>query len=208
MAMHDKKIGDFLDRLADRVPAPGGGAAAAVHAALGAALLGMVARYSTGEKYGEYQATIGRVTAEADELRDIALRLAEADAAAFSAVADAYRLPKSTDTERALRSEAIARALVGAAWPPAKLIGIAGMVLDLPGVLAEIGNRNVLSDAGAAAEAARAAAATARMNVEINLAGITDEQASLEMIAEIDKAGDIIARAEKVAAAVREQLRT
>jgi formiminotetrahydrofolate cyclodeaminase len=101
----------------------------------------------------------------------------------------------------------MARALVDAAWPPAKLIGIAGMVVDLAGMLAEIGNRNVLSDLGAAAEAARAAAATARMNVEINLAGITDEQASLEMIAETDKAEDIIARAEKLAAAVREQIR-
>ena len=205
--MHDEKIGDFLGRLADRVPTPGGGAAAAMHAALGAALLGMVARYSNGEQYAEHQVTIGRITAEADDLRDIALRLAEADAAAFTAVAYAYRLPKSTEADRAVRSEAIARALVDAAWPPAKLIGIAGMVVDLAGMLAEIGNPNVLSDVGAAVEAARAAAATARMNVEINLAGITDEQASLEMIAETDKAEDIIARAEKIAAAVREHIR-
>ena len=207
MPMRDETIGDFLDRLADRVPAPGGGAAAAVHAAVGAALLGMVARYSVGEKYAGHEATIGRVTAEADELRDIALRLAEADAAAFAAVAEVYQLPKSTEADRAARSAAMARALVDAAWPPAKLIGIAGMVVDLAGMLAEIGNPNVLSDVGAAVEAARAAAATARMNVEINLAGITDEQASLEMIAETDKAEDIITRAEKIAAAVREHIR-
>jgi formiminotetrahydrofolate cyclodeaminase len=205
--MHDEKIGDFLGRLADRVPAPGGGAAAAMHAALGAALLGMVARYSTSEQCAEHQATIGRITAEADDLRDIALRLAEADAAAFAALAYAYQLPKSTEADRAVRSEAIARALVDAAWPPARLIGVAGMVVDLASVLAEVGNRNVLSDLGAAAEAARAAAATARMNVEINLAGISDAQASLEMIADADKAEDIIARAEKVAALVREQIR-
>jgi len=43
--MRDEKISDFLARLADRVPAPGGGAAAALHAAQAAALLGMVARY-------------------------------------------------------------------------------------------------------------------------------------------------------------------
>ena len=205
--MRDEKIGEFLDQLADRVPAPGGGAAAAVHAALGAALLGMVARYSTGERYAEHEATIRRVIAEADELRDIALRIAEADAAAFAAVAEAYQLPKSAEADRAVRSEAIALALVGAAWPPAKLIGVAGMVVALADVLAEIGNRNVLSDVGAAAEAARAAAATARMNVEINLAGITDAQASLEMIAETDKTDEIIARAEKITATVREQIR-
>jgi methenyltetrahydrofolate cyclohydrolase len=205
--MRDETIGDFLDRLADRVPAPGGGASAALLAAQGAALLGMVARYTTGEKYAEHQATIGRVITEADELRAIALRLGEADAAAFTAVADAYQLPRSTDAEKADRSAAIAEALANATWPPAKLIGVAGMVVDLAEALVTIGNRNVISDVAAAAEAARAAAATARVNVEINLAGISGEEASLEMIADADKADDIIARAGQVTAAVREQIR-
>jgi methenyltetrahydrofolate cyclohydrolase len=203
----DEKISDFLDRLADRVPAPGGGAVAALHAAQGAALLGMVARYTTGERYAQHQMMIGRIITEVDELRDIAVRLAEADADAFTAVADAYQLPKSTAEERAARSAAVAQALVNAAWPPAQVIGVAGMVVDLAEALVGIGNRNVISDVAAAAEAARAAAATARVNVEINLAGIIDEQASLEMIAETGRADDIIARAEQVTAAVREQIR-
>jgi formiminotetrahydrofolate cyclodeaminase len=203
----NEKISDFLDRLADRMPAPGGGAVAALHAAQGAALLGMVARYTTGERYAAHQVMISRIITEVDELRGIALRLAEADADAFTAVADAYQLPRSTDEERAARSAAVGQALVNAAWPPAQVIGVAGMVVDLAGALVTIGNRNVISDVAAAAEAARAAAATARVNVEINLAGISDEQASLEMIAETGKADDIIARAEQVTAAVREQIR-
>jgi len=205
--MRDEKIGDFLDRLADRIPAPGGGASAALHAAQGAALLGMVARYTTGEQYAEHQEAIGRIIAEADGLRAIALRLAEADAQAFAAVADAYRLPRSTDAEKTGRSAAIAEALANATWPPAKLIGVAGLVVDLAGALVTMANRNVISDVAAAAEAARAATAVARVNVEINLAGITDAQASLEMIADADKADDIIARAERVTVAVREQIR-
>lgn len=205
--MRDEKIGDYLDQLADRVPAPGGGAAAALQAAVGAALLGMVARYSTGEQYAADQETISRIITESDELRSIALRLAEADAEAFSAVSDAYRMPRSTEAESADRSAALAKALVGAAWPPTQVIGIAGMVVDLAEALAAIGNRNVASDVAAAAEAARAAAATARVNVEINLASITDAQASLEMIAEADKADGVISRAEQVTAAVREQIR-
>ncbi len=64
-----------------------------------------------------------------------------------------------------------------------------------------------MSEIAAAAEAARAAAAIARVNVEINLAGITDEQASLEMIAETGKAENIIARAEQISHAGREQIR-
>lgn len=205
--MHDEKIGDFLDRLADRVPAPGGGASAALQAAQGAALLGMVARYTTGDQYREHAETIGRIIAEADELRSLALRLAEADAEAFSAVGDAYRLPKSTDAEKTTRSAAIAQAVANAAWPPAKLIGVAGMVVDLAEALAMIGNRNVISDVAAAAEAARSAAATARVNVEINLAGMNDEQASLQVIADADQADAIITRAEQVTAAVREKIR-
>ncbi len=195
MPIPDETIGDFLDQLAERVPAPGGGAAAALQAAQGAALLGMVARYTTGEKYAEHQVTIGRIIAEVDELRVIALRLAEADADAFRAVTDAYRLPRSTEEERAARQAAVGQALANAAWPPAQVISVAGMVVDLAEALVVIGNRNVLSDVAAAAESARAAAATARVNVEVNLAGISDEQASLEMIAETDKADDIITRA-------------
>jgi methenyltetrahydrofolate cyclohydrolase len=205
--IRDQKLGDFLDLLADRVPAPGGGAVAALHAAQGAALLGMVARYTTGERYAEHQVTISRIITEVDELRGIALRLAEADADAFTAVTDAYALPKSTDEEKAARSAAIGQALVNAAWPPAQVISVAGMVVDLAEALVAIGNPNVISDVAAAAEAARAAAATARVNVEINLAGITDEQVSLEMIAETGKADDIIARAEQVTTAVRDQIR-
>ena len=207
MAIRDEKLGDFLDQLAERVPAPGGGAASALQAAQGAALLGMVARYTTGEKYAQHQVTIGRIIAEVDELREIALRLAEADADAFLAVADAYRLPQGTEQERADRAGAISQALANAAWPPAQVISVAGMVVDLAEALVVIGNRNVLSDVAAAAESARSAAATARVNVEVNLAGITDEQASLEMIAETGKADDIIARAEQITASVRDQIR-
>jgi formiminotetrahydrofolate cyclodeaminase len=203
----DEKIGDYLDRLADRVPVPGGGAAAALQAAQGAALLAMVARYTTGGKYAAHQETVGRIIVEADELRGIAMRLAEADADAFSRVNEAYRLPQATGDEKAVRAAEISAALVDAAWPPARIISVAGMVVDLAGALAAIGNRNALSEVAAAAEAARAAAATARVNVEINLAGVTDEQASLEMIAETGKADAIITRAEQVTAAVREQIR-
>ncbi len=81
------------------------------------------------------------------------------------------------------------------------------MVVDLAEALAVIGNRNVISDAAAAAECARAAASTARVNVEINLAAISDERASLEMIAETGKADAIIRRADQITATVREQIR-
>src|SRR5208337_1608442 len=96
--MRDDTIAAFLDQLAARVPAPGGGATAALHAAQAAALLAMVARYSTGPRYDAE--LINRIVTEADELREDALALAEADADAFSAVARAYQLPRETEAER------------------------------------------------------------------------------------------------------------
>ena len=105
--------------------------------------------------------TIGRIITEVDELRGIALRLAEADADAFTAVTGARTLSQSTEEEKAGRSAAIAQALASAAWPPAQTISIAGMVVDLAVALAAIGNPNVISDAAAAAEAARAACSRA-----------------------------------------------
>jgi methenyltetrahydrofolate cyclohydrolase len=208
MPVSDDKTGDLLARFAERVPVPGAGTLAALQAAQGAALLGMVARYTTGPADAGHQQMAGRIGSEADELRGIALRLAEADEDAFTAVSDAYRLPKATGDERSARSAAIAQALANAAWPQARIIGVAGMVVDLAEALAVIGNRNVIGEVAAAAEAARAAAGTARVNIEIGLAGISDEQACLDMIAETSKAGDIIARATQVTATIREQIRT
>ena len=204
--MRDEKISDFLARLADRVPAPGGGAAAALHAAQAAALLGMVARYSTGERYAKHKRIIERIITETDELRSTALRLAEDDTAAFTAVADAYQLPKDTDKAKAARSAAVATALIGAGEPPAEVIAAARVAVELAEELLPIGNRNVITDIAAATEAARAAATTARVNVEINLGGITDEQARAELAAEADKVDDIAARAEQVTAAVRKEI--
>jgi formiminotetrahydrofolate cyclodeaminase len=199
--MRETMIGDFLDRLADRVPAPGGGATAALHAAQAAALLGMVARYSTGDRYAAHAETVAAVTAETDALRERALRLAEEDAAAFTAVTDAYRLPKGDE-----RSAAIASALAGAARPPAEVIEAGARLVELCERLLPIGNRNVVTDVAAAAEAARAALTTARVNVEVNMGGIRDEglRAGLrERLAGVDEA---VERAGRVTAAVREEI--
>ena len=85
-------------------------------------------------------------------------------------MAAAYQLPRSA----AGRPEAIASALAGAARPPADVVRLALRLIPLAEELLAGGNRNVITDVGAAAEAARAAAVTARLNIEVNLRGITD----------------------------------
>lgn len=204
--MRELSLVEFLARLADRVPAPGGGAVAALHAAQAAALLGMVARYTDGPRYAADRELVDRVTAEADTVRAAALDLAEADATAFGAVAVAYRRPKGTDPERADRADAIAAALAGAAEPPAAVVAVADRLVRLAEQLLPVGNPNVVTDVAVAAEAARAAATTARVNVEVNLAGVRDPAVRDRLRAAVAAVDPLVARAEQVTAAVRARL--
>ena len=106
-AIRQTTITAFLDSLADRTPAPGGGATTALHLGQAAALMSMVARYSTGPRYAEHAAVIDGICSAADAIREQSLHFAEADMAAFSSVIDAYRLPKSTESEVAERDRVI-----------------------------------------------------------------------------------------------------
>ena len=202
--MRDDTIAAFLDELAARVPAPGGGATAALHAAQAAALLAMVARYSNGPKYDA--GLMNRVVTEADALREDALALAEADANAFAAVAGAYRLPRATEQETSARSASISSALAGAARPPADVVRTALLLVSLAEDLLPAGNRNVITDVAAAAEAARAAAITARLIIEINLKGITDPVLAEEFGSAAAVAGTVAERADAIVAAVRAEI--
>ena len=202
--MRDDTIAAFLDQLAARVPAPGGGATAALHAAQAAALIAMVARYSDGNRYDAE--LIGRIVTDADELRDTALGLAEADADAFSAVAAAYRLPRATEQEQATRSESISSALGGAARPPADVVRTALLLIRLAEDLLPAGNRNMITDVAAAAVAVRAAAVAARLFIEVNLKGIADPVLRDEFAATAAVADTVTARADQLVAAVREEI--
>ena len=202
--MRDDTIAAFLDQLAARIPAPGGGATAALHTAQAAALLAMVARYSNGARYDAE--LMNRIIAEADSLRQDALALAEADAAAFGAVAQAYRLPRETEAERQDRSASISSALAGAARPPADVIRTALLLTSLAEELLPAGNRNMITDLAAAAVAVRAAVDTARLFIEIDLKGITDQVLLDGFAATAAVADTVAARAEAIVAAVRAEV--
>ncbi|MEV0033234.1 cyclodeaminase/cyclohydrolase family protein [Nocardia sp. NPDC050793] len=165
-------LAQYLSDLAAKIPAPGGGAVAALHAAQGAALIAMVARYTTRAKDVEHRPIVDRIIEAADAAGARALALADADAAAFTAVGAAYKLPKGTDEEVAARTAAINAALVEAARVPAAVVDEADEVLSLAAELLPIGNPNVVTDIGAAADAARAAATSSRLNIEINVASL------------------------------------
>jgi formiminotetrahydrofolate cyclodeaminase len=121
-------------------------------------------------------------------------------------VTEAYRLPKGDDRLAAERSTAIEAATLGAARPPEALVQLVSRVLALAEDLLPVGNRNVISDVAAAAEAARAAATTARVNIEINVGGISGTAARAELVSTADSVDRLTERADRLTAAVRAEL--
>ena len=199
--MKDQPIKSWLDELGSRSPAPGGGAAAALAAATAASLVSMVAEYTTGERWADREERMKAVAVEAQGLADRALELADADAAAFAKVGEAYSLPRESEAEKAARESAIQSSLQGAARPPREVGELALRVIALAEGLVEQGNPNVVSDVSVAASLAGAAIEAGIVNVEINRSMITDtavqadlSQAADELRKGIEEADEIVTR--------------
>jgi formiminotetrahydrofolate cyclodeaminase len=199
-----RPIGEFLGQLAARLPAPGAGATAAIEAALSAGLVAMIGRFTTDPEHAD---EVREIVAEADSRRDACLAAAAADEEAFSAVADAMKLPRDTDEEREHRRRALSAAQLEAARPPQVVIEAAVELVALAERLLPIANRNLISDVAAVGAAARAAASTARLAVETNLPGIEDDEARAELTTAVAVVAELLARADAVEDAVRAELR-
>jgi glutamate formiminotransferase / formiminotetrahydrofolate cyclodeaminase len=163
----------FLDELSSESPAPGGGSVSALAASAAAALAAMVAVLSHTKKgFEPKHEALDRIAVRGQQLKDAMLAAVDADTAAFDALLDAMRLPKSTPEEKAARDAALADATIGAAAIPLGVLEACPEIIDLNREIARIGMQASLSDAGVGAQAARAAAAGAYQNVCINLAGL------------------------------------
>ncbi len=171
----DNTLTDFLDALASGAPTPGGGSAAALMAAMGAALVGMVCNLTVGKK--AYQAVEGDMKAllqKSEALRVQITDMIAADIEAFDRLMAAYGMPKKSDADKAARSAEIQAALRVATEVPLACARAATDVIALCRDAAEKGNLNVLSDAGVAVVAADAALKSAALNVYVNIGAIKD----------------------------------
>ena len=161
-------LGRFVDMVASREPAPGGGASAAVAVALAAALTAMAARFSA-----DHLADAETIADRAEELRNRVMPLAQADAAAYGRVLDAYRTPRDDDEKRRRR---IREALSEAADVPLSIAEVGVEVAGNAARLVEEGNPNLRGDAATAAALAKAGVRAAATLVEINVsAGGADD---------------------------------
>jgi formiminotetrahydrofolate cyclodeaminase len=202
--VRDEKIGDWLDDLASESSAPGGGAAAALDAAVGAALISMVCNLTIGRpRYAEHDETNKAALEAATRLRNEALELADADEAAFTKVTDAYKLPRNTDEEKTARTAAIQASLIDAAGVPLRTAALCAEVIALAVKIEPTSNTNLISDVAVAAASARAALDSAALNVEINLAAMNDAATRDRIAGELKKHVASMADADAVVAKVR-----
>jgi formiminotetrahydrofolate cyclodeaminase len=108
------------------------------------------------------------------------------DSEAYDRVFSAFKLPKETDEEKAIRSEAIQKETKYAAQVPMEVARTVHSILPMIDVVARKGNSNAVTDACVSMMCARTAILGALLNVRINLTSIKDEKFVKEMSEEAD----------------------
>lgn len=166
----DESIQNFTDKLASSSPVPGGGGTAAVVGALAAALVGMMAALTVGKKkYASVEQQVTFLEGELAVARSELLKLVDEDAVAYSGIMACYALPKTTEAEKTVRKERLAKAAQYAALVPLRIAEHCAKVVELAAKVADIGNINLLTDAACGAILGLAAVDCADYNVRINL---------------------------------------
>ena len=163
----DKPLHEYLDDLAARKPAPGGGSAAALQAATGSALMSMVANYTIGNpKYKDCEKKAAEVLKKSEDARKKLLGLIDADVEAYGKLSKALKETKDAAKLEIAYKEALN--------PPCEVCRITAECLKLCGELVECGNKNLITDAAIAAIMLEGAFFAAKFNVYINLKYIKD----------------------------------
>ena len=198
----DMPLKDFALETASESAAPGGGSISATMGAFAAALATMVANLSAHKRGWDAQwKEFSDVAVEGQALLDELLKLVDEDTASFNRIMDCFSMPKGTPEEKAARDQALEEATLYAAQVPLKTMEASLKALPLALQMAQKGNPASASDAGVAALAAVAGIRGARLNVRINVAGLTDKTPAQPLL---QRADAIVAEAETLQAQVLE----
>ena len=189
----DRSCAEFAEKLASKDAVPGGGGAAALVGALGAALASMVSNLTIGKKkYAAYEEEIRQILAKAECLRGELLALVDKDAEAFEPLSRAYSIPKDDPQRDAVMEDALQLACT----VPMDIMRAATAVTELLMDLVEKGSSLAVSDAGCAAVCCKAAVQSASLSVYIN----TKSMQNRERAAAIEReAEELISRCSTVA---------
>lgn len=181
MKLAELRVDEFASILASDAPAPGGGSAAALEGALGAALTSMVCSLTVGKKkYADYQELAETTQKKAAELKDRFIDVMDRDTATFNTLSAAFGMPKETDEEKAARSAAIQDGLKACTRTPFEMMELAVEALELTEAVVGRSNASAMSDLGVSALSLGSALKGAWLNVLINIGSIKDQAFAAE----------------------------
>ena len=176
MKLVEHTVSQFVDVLASDAPAPGGGSAAALSAALGTALTKMVTELTIGKKkYAEFEEDAKELRQKMTDLTDKFVVAIDKDTEAFNDVSAVFAMPKETEEDKAARRAAMQEALKGATKSPFEIMKLSVEALRLTNDAIGKTNSNAASDLGVSALSLKAGLQGAWLNVLINLDGVKDE---------------------------------
>jgi methenyltetrahydrofolate cyclohydrolase len=180
----DRNITDFVDELASDSPMPGGGGVAALAGALGAGLGLMVCSLTAGkEKFKDAQSDIVRLKLEGTRLKDELLAGIDGDGHSYLGIVNAFKLPKSNETEMQVRNQAVQEATKDAARFSLAIGQNCLQVMEFAMHVIQCGNPNAASESLACGLLSYAGVYSALATVEINLASIHDGPFVQELLA-------------------------
>ena len=204
MKLIDMQVKDYLDLLKSDAPAPGGGSVSALAGAQGVGLFMMVAALTLGkEKYADYQDICVEAKEKGMALYTELVESIDKDTDAFNLIADAFKMPKETDEEKAARRKAIADGTLVATQVPFRTMQLGYEGLMLAKTMIGKSNPNAASDLGVAILNLTACIKGAWLNVLINLPGVKDEEKAAYYAAEGKKMYD---EADAIASGLYEDL--
>lgn len=170
------KSDDFINELSTNSAAPGGGSVSALAGSLGAALISMVSALNHEKKENiKIKPQMEKIGIEAQKIKDRLSFLVDEDTNAFNQLIKANRMPSSNNKQEKEKLNAIQKANEFAIEIPLEVISHCLRIIELSEELIDIGNPNLVSDAGVSAEVSLAGVRGAAMNVLINLIGIDDD---------------------------------
>ena len=169
-------VRSFIKKLGSGSATPGGGSAAALCGAMGAALSAMVARFTGGrEEFRDVWERMEGIKQGSDEVAERFLALVQEDTDAYQEVLKALQLPRDSERKKAIRGEAFQKAMKKASSVPLETLHVSERLIQMAKEAVEQGNPNTITDAAAAVHFAHAAATVAAYNVRINLSNLKDD---------------------------------
>ena len=170
-------VGGFLDVLASRTSVPGGGAAAALTVALGAAMVEMACSFALGKKkFAGAASDLQHTSSRCREIRLRASILADCDGLVYGKLVAAFGLPADSQIDREVRQRALSCAAEGAALVPLELVELCDELTGLGKLAASLGDANLIADAVGGVALARGAVRVCELNIKSNLAFVDNEE--------------------------------